>query len=41
VIDDFVLKSGEFDFDEAWNVVWERRCCNEWFAALGDGCGTC
>lgn len=34
VVDDFVLESGEFDFDEAWNVVWECCCRNEWLAGF-------
>lgn len=32
VVDDFVLESGEFDFDEAWDVIRERCRCNEWLA---------
>jgi len=34
VVDGFVLESGEFDFDEAWDVIWECCCRNEWFAGF-------
>ena len=40
VVDDFVLESGEFDFDQAWNVIRECCCCNEWLAGFGERCGT-
>ena len=40
VVDDFVLESGEFDFDEAWDVIRERCCCNEWLVGFGESCGT-
>jgi len=40
VVDDFVLESGEFDFDEAWDVIRECCCCNEWSAGFGESRGT-
>lgn len=39
VVDDFVLESGEFDLDEAWDIIRERCCGNEWLAGLCEECG--
>jgi hypothetical protein len=30
MVDDFVLESGEFDFDEAWDVIGKCCGCDEW-----------
>ena len=39
VVDDLVLESGEFDFDEAWDIIWECCCGNEWLAGFCEKCG--
>jgi hypothetical protein len=39
VIDDFVLEGGEFDFDEAWDVVGKCCGCNEWLVHFNQRVG--